>query len=44
LLIAVGDAKEVQVIDDVLAALRPDLAPKPKPRTVPFNPNEPTKP
>ena len=30
LLIAVGDAAQVQVIDDVLNALRPDLAIKPK--------------
>jgi hypothetical protein len=31
LLIAVGDATQVQVIDDVLSALRPDLNPQAKP-------------
>jgi hypothetical protein len=43
LLIAVGDPREVQVIDDVLAALRPDLAPKPKAGASPVKTNEPPK-
>jgi len=44
LLIAVGDTQQVQVIDDVLAALGPGLAPKPKPGNVPTKTNEPAKP